>query len=352
MFKRLAFQHLSISARWHIRCLLSCKPQITSLRLLFLLCVGLMCACQTAPTATPTITPTPTATATPEIGVDFVTIAPPTAAVVQLTPSPLPTNTPTATPTPIIYTIQAGDTVWSIAYSNGTVPDELLALNPNARPELLAIGQTLVLPPPATPIFQDVDGTPIPLGVRVRSVSVYGTPSGGVWILGEVENEGVFSAETVSLAIALAAPDGTPLGTVNTYVAAPLIPAGERAPFGLFVPDVANDVQVSSTSVTGGSTALTLGNRSLELATFDSEFEIGEESVNVFGRIQNTGVTTTTASLFATVYDSAGNVSGFTQIVLPAPLAPTETQPFSLSLVPVGAAVSDLRIFAFGLQND
>ena len=66
-------------------------------------------------------------TATPEVGVDFVTIAPPTVAVVQVTPSPLPTNTPTATPTPVVYAVQEGDTIWSIAYTNGTVPDALLA---------------------------------------------------------------------------------------------------------------------------------------------------------------------------------------------------------------------------------
>ncbi len=315
--------------------------------------LSLLCACQPTPIMTPQpATATSTITPTPQIGVDFVTIAPPTIAIVQLTPSPLPTHTPTATPTPIVYTIQAGDTVWSIAYSNGTVPDQLMALNPNARPELLSVGQTLILPPPATPLFQDVGGTPIPLAVRVRSVSVYGTPSGGVWILGEVENEGGLSAESVILTIALTAPDGTPLGSVDTYIAAPLIPPGERAPFGLFVPDVADDIQVSSTSITAGSSVHSLGNRTLDLVTFDSEFDVGEERVGVVGRIQNTGTTTTTASLLATVYDNAGNVSGFTQIALSQPLAPTGTQSFEITLVPIGGSVTELHVLPFGLATE
>ena len=303
--------------------------------------------CQAEPTPTPTRTPTATPTATPQIGLNFATVAPPTAAIVQVTPSPLPTNTPTPTPTPIVYTINEGDTVWSIAYTNGTVPDALLALNPNVRPELLSVGQTLILPPPATPIFGEASGTAVPIVLRVRSVNVYGTPAGGVWVMGEVENEGAFAAENMIVTIELAAPDGSGLGSADAFVAAPLLPAGERAPFGLFLPNIDDDVRVASTTISGDS-ALMLGNRSLDLATFDAELDA--QNV-VSARIQNIGTVTTTASIIATVYDSAGAVTGFSQIVLPEPLRPTATEAFTMTLVPIGSRAVDVRLFAFGLAE-
>jgi len=82
------------------------------------------------PTTPPTLTPTPTPTGTP---------------------TPTPTITPTPTPLPPrAHQVQPGETLASIATLYDTSVDEILALNPGITPELLQVGQVLLIPP-ATP---------------------------------------------------------------------------------------------------------------------------------------------------------------------------------------------------------
>ncbi|HOU13178.1 MAG TPA: LysM peptidoglycan-binding domain-containing protein [Anaerolineae bacterium] len=78
-------------------------------------------------TRTPTTTPTPTRTATP-----------------TLTPTPLPTPTPVP---PQTYTVQSGDTLGEIAAEFNLTVEELKAFN-NLASDDLAIGQSLLIPPP------------------------------------------------------------------------------------------------------------------------------------------------------------------------------------------------------------
>jgi hypothetical protein len=63
----------------------------------------------------------------------------------QATPRPSPA--PTAAPSPQQYTVRAGDTLFSIARSNGLTVDQLLAANPDIQnADLVQIGQVIVIP--------------------------------------------------------------------------------------------------------------------------------------------------------------------------------------------------------------
>lgn len=87
--------------------------------------------------AAPTAAPLPSATGTPGL------------APVTPFPTPLP-------PTPLVYTVQAGDTLGAIAQRYDVSLEALLAANGLTDPNVLNPGQQLVipsddLPPPATP---------------------------------------------------------------------------------------------------------------------------------------------------------------------------------------------------------
>jgi len=82
----------------------------------------------TAPAATPPVSSAPAAASTP---------------------APAPAETPAASnePRPETYTIQAGDTLWSISHKYDTSIHALQKLNHLKRHALLHIGQVIKLPP-------------------------------------------------------------------------------------------------------------------------------------------------------------------------------------------------------------
>ncbi|GIV83580.1 MAG: hypothetical protein KatS3mg052_0587 [Candidatus Roseilinea sp.] len=87
------------------------------------------------PTLPPTVTlPTPRPTLTPR----------PTPTLAAATP-PAPSQ-PAATPTPVVYIVQAGDTLIPIANRFGVSVADLIAANGNLDATRLQIGQRLIIP--------------------------------------------------------------------------------------------------------------------------------------------------------------------------------------------------------------
>lgn len=109
---------------------------------------------QTGPTATFTATATPT----------------PTSTVVTPTPTTTPaTATPTSTPTmvpgqTILYVVQTGDTLYSIARRFGVTVDAIVQLNHLPNPRYIRVGQQLLIPRggTVTPVPVTVTVTPAP----------------------------------------------------------------------------------------------------------------------------------------------------------------------------------------------
>ncbi len=132
--------------------------------------------------ADPTSTPTPTYTLVPTS-----TPLPPTNTP-TITPTSAPTDTasPTITPTPsgpFEYTVQQGDSVFSIAEKFGTDIPTILALNPSitAPAYNIQVGQKILVPPPnmqlptATPV-----STNVPPGTLITYIVMPGDTLGAI----------------------------------------------------------------------------------------------------------------------------------------------------------------------------
>ncbi|MCA9934625.1 MAG: FxLYD domain-containing protein [Anaerolineales bacterium] len=291
--------------------------------------------------------------ATPLIGVDFVTLAPPTVAVIETTPTPLPTATPQPSPTPVVYTIVEGDTLLAIAWQRGNTVDDIVALNPGIQPELLQIGQQLVLPPPATPLAQAAASTPVPMQLAVLVAQGYQTPVGSLWLLGEMRNEGDLPVENVQVEFGLRDAGGNLLGTAVAWTAAAIIPPGETAPFGVLLSEPPAGYASPTVAIVGGESVVDLGSRYLDVVVAEGTAVIPDgERVQVSGKVQNDGdVVATAVRVILTVYDSQGQVSGYTQQTLDGPLFPGDNTSFSFDVAPpggepvsVGLLVNALRI--------
>lgn len=303
--------------------------------------------------STPTQTLTPTLT--PEIGVTLATLVPPTQAIVQVTPTPSPTPTATPTATPIIYIITEGDTLLALAIDNNTTTDEIEALNPGIQPNLLQIGQQVILPPPATPSFQSAAATLVPLQIEIINLNTYRTPSGNLWLIGEVLNNSHLAAENIQLQIGLSDINGQGIAALTTWVTPGIVPPNSKAPFGVLVPDLTLDSTMSlappSAAVIAGQTLIDTGNRYLDLAVIEPEATIEESQAAIQGKIENRGAETAeNILLVTTLYDAQGNVAGFHELTLNFTLLPGEKRPFIFMTAPPGGQAVTFEFLVQGLK--
>ena len=121
----------------------------------------------TEPDATPTATPT------------TITTPPTPTSTVTPTPSPTQTPTPLPLPTPIppfVHHVQAGETLIDIADNYGVTVGEIQGMNPDLDPNLLQVGQIILIPadtptPGPTSTRDPNLPTPTPPGYIVHIVS-------------------------------------------------------------------------------------------------------------------------------------------------------------------------------------
>jgi len=123
------------------------------------------------------------------------------------TPTASPAASPTA-PGPLLYTVQEGDTLGAIARNYGVSIEDLMAANGIVDPNVLQVGQTLIvpidLPPtPATGAPADSEDTarppePSPTGGALPTPLPTLTPSGPPLVeIGQALGSGDLAAEVV-----------------------------------------------------------------------------------------------------------------------------------------------------------
>ena len=100
-----------------------------------------------APTTQPPPPQTVPVTVAPPPETVPVTVAP-TPGTVPVTVAPTPGTVPIDVDTPLTYTVQPGDTLFSIARQFGVDVDELIEVNNIANPDVIYVDDTLTIPPP------------------------------------------------------------------------------------------------------------------------------------------------------------------------------------------------------------
>ena len=100
-----------------------------------------------APTTQPPPPQTVPVTVAPTPETVPVTVAP-TPGTVPVTVAPTPGTVPIDVDIPLTYTVQPGDTLFSIARQFGVDVDELIEVNNIANPDVIYVDDTLTIPPP------------------------------------------------------------------------------------------------------------------------------------------------------------------------------------------------------------
>lgn len=322
-------------------------PRSCLLYLIALLTIALATGCGPLITRSTPTPPQPTAP------VSLATVTP-RATSTPAPSTPIPTDSPTPTPTPIIYVLQAGDSLWSVAWEYGVSVEAIQEVNGITDPRTLQIGQELIIPRKEAAQQNPVTPTPTPVPLEVVNLGFYETPTGGLWCLGEVWNRSGSDAELVQIAVSLYNTDRRVLLERSAFTAADIVPQNERAPFGVLFEQKPADFAAYQTWIVSGEPVAYLGSRYRDLQVVNDGGEPDGEVWLVSGQVENVGeMTATDVSVIVTAYDAEGLVTGFRQVaVADDTLPPAALSRFQVRVMPAGGTIASYQIQAQGWRGN
>jgi LysM repeat protein len=165
----------------------------------------------------------------------------------QISPTPpLSTAEPLLpTATPFLHTIQAGETLYSIAIKYNISLDSLASANPGLDTRMLIVGSEVIIPFEEE---EDLLATPTPYPISVGEPNCFPITDGGLWCYTLVENNQGIPLEDISLAFNLF---DTSLELVMSQIAFPpldILNSIQSLPVGTLIQDPPADLtQITTT---------------------------------------------------------------------------------------------------------
>jgi LysM repeat protein len=285
--------------------------------------------------ASVTLPPTPRATATPRPA------------------TPIATLTPTVTPTPIIYVVQAGDTLLNIAIQFERTTEEIQAANGIADPRFLQIGQEIIIPPPKLSPEDPPTPTPTPPVLVVSAINFQETRQGTLWCLGEVSNPGSVPLAEVVIEAALLDGTGVVLARGAAYTQLDVIQPKQAAPFAILFDSPPSSFAQYQVAAVSGVAVSDQARYYFDLETFDVHGSPeGLSTYHLSGQLRNWGDSDAeSVRLVAVAYDDDNRVLAQRQAELAVTLLKAgATTPFELDLTVPKGTVDHYKVLAQALK--
>lgn len=287
--------------------------------------------------ATATLIPTPRATSTPRPA------------------TPIATATPTVTPTPIIYAVQSGDTLLSIAIQFNLTTEEIQEANGIVDPRFLQIGQPLIIPPPRVSAEATPTPTPTPPVLVVKAINFQPTRQGTLWCLGEVSNPGSEALAEVVIEASLLDGAGVVLDRAAAYTQLDVILPGQIAPFALLFDKPPSTFAQYQVVVVSGAPISMASRYYFDLDTFDLRGSPeGLANYQISGQLRNFGASDAeSVRLVAVAYDKENRVLAQRQAELTVSLFKAGAiTPFTIGLTIPQGVVDHYKVLAQGLKAE
>ena len=267
------------------------------MRKLLLICIFLISACaspatKNAPNTSlePYSTSTPSLTSTPNVIVIFET--------------PIPTSTP------LIYTVEAGDTISEIAEKFKITQDELRAANPDVSPNSMTIGMTLLIPDSsAVPVGAS---TPTPVPAPVTQTVCHPSADGGLWCFALIQNNTTELLENVSAQITLLDESNNVIASQTAFMPLDIIAPNSSLPvYVLFDSEIPANFNIQVQVLTANQLPLN-NTRYLPAAIQNAVAQINGRTAQLSGQIllPAESQAATQIRVAAVAYDKDGVVVG------------------------------------------
>jgi hypothetical protein len=187
----------------------------------------------------------------------------------------------------------------------------------------------------------------MPIAAKIENVVSYDTPLDGMWVLGEVKNEGDTPIANVQVEVTLLTAADAVVAVQTAWAATAVISPNQTAPFAVLFPAYLDVHPV--VAIISGESVSDLGDRYMGLTAVNPTLEIVEEGVRINGRLRNSGtLSATQISLTTTFYDANGVITGYDYRLLGDGLLPEMDVSFSFIAVPPGGNTTAFTITAQG----
>lgn len=177
---------------------------------------------------------TPQATRSAPQNVELRPFATSTHSPSQTPESLVAAETPLPSPTPFTYTIQAGDSISSIALKFGVSMDDLQAANPEVSPNAMSIGQVIKIP--SDPANPSGEPTPTPAPFTVQQIGCYPTADKGMWCFVLIQNDFPDFMENVSAQVTLVDSNKATIASQTALLPLNILPPNASLPLTIFFP--------------------------------------------------------------------------------------------------------------------
>ncbi|OIO84406.1 MAG: hypothetical protein CO094_01755 [Anaerolineae bacterium CG_4_9_14_3_um_filter_57_17] len=247
--------------------------------------------------------------------------------------------------TPFAHVLMAGETISALAERYSVSVDEILTVNPGLQPQVLPVGQVILIPAPSVASQQAL---PTPVSLPVSPVRCSPQP-GGVWCFALVSNP---SAETIALLTGQMRLLDSTGQTIQTQAALALLdnlPPGAALPLAAFFSPMPTGVYGAEMRII---TALRLPVQAAPLApvvrNLFTQVDFRGRSASVAGYVflPENATAANQIWLAAVGYDRDGELAAFRRVELLTAPAPGQALPFSLKLYSLGNALWRVEVFA------
>lgn len=299
--------------------------------------------------------PPPTLTNTPIVAtpISVTSVATPTVVAPLPRATVMVSITPTSVPTPIIYTVQTGDTILTIAARFNRSTTAIQTANGLIDPRQLVVGQQLIIP--TENLFPDNQPTitPTPLPLTIQAVSFQPAGNQAIWCLGEVHNSNTQTVTEVMIETTLLDETGLVLARQTTFSQLTIIPPNRFSPFAMQFQNPPNEfAQYQIRAISG--VPLNQSNQiytTLKSASLQGRF-IGASIYQITGILHNNGANDVKdIRLVGLAYSETNQLIAQRQIMLDVTILKTEAMtPFTLELMIPQGTVDHYQVMAEALQ--
>jgi LysM repeat protein len=278
-----------------------------------------------------------------------------------LTPSPAqlePTQPATVetgpSPTPLTHVVQAKDTLLTIAAQYGVTLDALLALNPDLNPNLLSIGQAILIPGPEGEPITSLVPTATAIPLAFSPIACAPTATGGLVCLTSVQNPTQAILEGLSARIDLLDARGESLGSAVAFAPLNLLPPDEVMPLSVYFPPPAPAALGARASGLTGFQANEVESRYRTLSVHPTQETqgAGGNSWTVEGEVVlDPGAPGPAERLLvlAVGLEDSNQVVGYAVWEAPSAPDPGESVPFSITVLSLFGPIEHVRLMAEAL---